>query len=84
MSNIKHRSRNYEKDMDKNYIKDLNEGYNYFFFRFRSAKILIANVADIDFVNNDADFESLISQILKEEHPQLEYFNPGVSKVVGK
>lgn len=84
MSNIKHRSRNYEKDMDRNYIRDLNEGYNYFFFRFRSAKILIANVADIDFVNNDADFESLVSQILKDEHPQLEYFNPGVSKVVGK
>ena len=30
MMNIKHRDREYEREMQKSYIKDLNEAYNYF------------------------------------------------------
>lgn len=76
MQNIKQRNRSYEKEITKEYIKDLNEGYNYFFFRFRATKVLIVNVAEIDFVNNEKDFEELVKKILSPEHAQLEYFNP--------
>ena len=33
MTNIKFRNRPYETEMKEDYIRDLNEGYNYFFFR---------------------------------------------------
>lgn len=84
MHNIKHRDREYEREMKEDYIKDLNEGYNYFFFRYRSTKVMIVNVAEIDFVNNDADFEALINEILKPEHSALEYFNPVYKNASGK
>ena len=80
MMNIKHRDREYEREMQKSYIKDLNEAYNYFFFRYRATKVLIVNAAEIDFVNNEQDFEALVNEILKPEHPALEYFNPTVKK----
>ncbi|MBK8552626.1 MAG: deoxynucleoside kinase [Ignavibacteria bacterium] len=80
MQNIKHRDRDIEKEMKEDYIKDLNEGYNYFFFRYKATKVMIVNSAEIDFVNNEADFENLITEILKPDHSAIEYYNPVAAK----
>jgi len=81
MFNIKHRDRNFEKEMKEDYIKDLNEGYNYFFFRYKATKVMIVNSTEIDFVNNEKDFEDLVAEILKPEHTSIEYFNPSQKKI---
>jgi deoxyadenosine/deoxycytidine kinase len=80
LGNIRHRDRPAERKMDEQYIRDLNEGYNYFFFRFKATRVMIVNAADIDFVNNQDDFENLVSEILKPIHSNIEYFNPSVRK----
>ena len=76
MRNIKHRDRDIEKEIREDYIKDLNEGYNYFFFRYKATKVMVVNSVEIDFVNNESDFENLIAEILKPEHSAMEYYNP--------
>ncbi len=81
MQNIRYRDREIEKEIKEEYIRDLNEGYNYFFFRFKSTKVLIVNSAQIDFVNNERDFENLISEILKPDHSSIEYYNPVPPKI---
>jgi deoxyguanosine kinase len=81
MNNIRHRDREIEKEIKEDYIKDLNEGYNYFFFRYKATKVMIVNSAEIDFVNNEQDFENLISEILKPEHSAIEYYNPVSAKI---
>jgi deoxyguanosine kinase len=82
MFNIKHRDRDVEKAISEDYVKDLTEGYNYFFFRYKASKVMIVNSTDIDFVNNDDDFENLVNEILKTDHPALEYFNPSSRKII--
>ena len=37
---------------------------------------MIVNSAEIDFVNNEKDFENLIREIFKPEHSAIEYYNP--------
>ncbi|HEY5124013.1 MAG TPA: deoxynucleoside kinase [Ignavibacteria bacterium] len=81
MANIRHRDRDAERAMSEDYIKDLNEGYNYFFFRFKATKVMIVNVSEIDFVNNEQDFENLIAEILKADHTSIEYFNPATKRI---
>lgn len=76
MQNIRHRDRDIERELKEDYIRDLNEAYNYFFFRFKASKVLIVNSSDIDFVNNESDFENLITEILKPDHSSIEYYNP--------
>ena len=83
MFNIRHRNRHTEKPIKEDYIKDLNEGYNYFFFRYKASKVMIVNATDIDFVNNEEDFNNLVTEILKQEHSPIEYFNPGTKKSAG-
>lgn len=84
MFNINKRGRPAEKNMSETYISDLNEAYNYFFFRFKASRVMIVNATDIDFVNNENDFNDLIAEILKPVHGNIEYFNPSVRKAADK
>lgn len=76
MSNIKKRARSYEANMSEEYIRELNEAYNYFFFRYKSSPLLIVKSNDIDFVENEDDFEELLEQILRPNRAGVEYYNP--------
>lgn len=81
MANIKKRGRRFERSISREYIQSLNEAYNYFFFRYKSSPLLIVNADQIDFVNNERDFERLSGEILKPRdldlnHGFAEYYNP--------
>jgi len=80
MTNIKRRNRKMEEHMSGEYIKDLNEAYNYFFFRYKSTPLLIVKATDIDFVNNPEDFEELLEQVLRPNRAPVEYYNPMVKR----
>jgi deoxyadenosine/deoxycytidine kinase len=76
MGNIRMRGRKMEEKMSEEYIKDLNEAYNYFFFRYKATPLLIVKATDIDFVNKKDDFEDLLDQILRPNKAPVEYYNP--------
>ena len=67
--------------MSGEYIRDLNEAYNYFFFRYKNAPLLIVNATEIDFVNDKGDFEELYNEILRPNRAAIEYYNPRSKKV---
>lgn len=76
MTNIRQRGRKMEENMSEEYIKDLNEAYNYFFFRYKATPLLIVKATEIDFVNNKDEFEDLLEQILRPNKAPVEYYNP--------
>lgn len=76
--NIKKRSRPVEKNLTRNYIRELSEAYNNFFFKYNSTPLLIVNTTDIDFVNREEDFEELYKQIFRKDRGFIEYFNPKI------
>lgn len=82
MFNIKRRGRAIEKNLTRSYIEELSEAYNHFFFRYNSTPLLIVNSTEIDFVNNENDFEELFRQIFREDRGLIEYFNPETRRVL--
>jgi len=82
MFNIKKRGRAIEKNLTRSYIEELSEAYNHFFFRYNSTPLLIVNSTEIDFVNNENDFEELFRQIFREDRGLIEYFNPETRRVL--
>lgn len=76
MFNIKKRGRAIERNLTRNYIEELSDAYNHFFFRYNSTPLLIVNSTEIDFVNNDDDFDELFRQIFREDRGVIEYFKP--------
>ncbi len=77
-SRIQQRGRHYEKSMDPNYTATLAEAYNYFFFHYREAPLLVVNTNDMNFVDRRADLEELVARI--ESHREgVAYLSPSGS-----
>jgi deoxyadenosine/deoxycytidine kinase len=76
MYNIKTRGRRIERNLTRSYIDELSEAYNYFFFRYTSTPLLIVNSTELDFVNNESDFNELYKQIFRADRAVTEYFKP--------
>jgi len=65
MKNIAKRGRDFEKNIDEEYIEALNQMYNQFFFRYNETPLLIINTTDIDFVHNEDDLAEILKTIQK-------------------
>lgn len=65
ITNIRKRKRSYEKNISPEYIRNLNEAYKEYFFRYNETPLLVINTSEIDFVHNSDDLGDLIQQILK-------------------
>ena len=81
LSRIKKRARPFEKNITLDYLKALNEAYNQFFFHYESTPLLIINVNEIDFINNEEDFHTILREIEKEEKG-MKVFLPKSSKLL--
>jgi deoxyadenosine/deoxycytidine kinase len=75
LSRIRERGRHFEKDMDRDYLRALNEAYNYFFFHYTDAPLLVVNTDPIDFVRNAAELDDLTRRILAH-HEGTVYYTP--------
>ena len=77
MQHIRVRNRSYERNMDRQYIKQLNEAYNQYFRNYKRSPLLIVNSNEIDFVNSPEHRRGLIRRL---EQPVVGtmYYNPGV------
>jgi len=73
MMRIARRGRTFERDMDREYIRQLNEAYNHFFFHYTDAPLLVVNTNGIDFVNNTEDFEDLLRRIVTHRQGTVYY-----------
>jgi deoxyadenosine/deoxycytidine kinase len=82
MFNIKKRSRKIERNLTRSYIEELSEAYNYFFFRYQSTPLLIVNSTELDFVNDESDFNELFKQIFREDRAFTEYFKPEPRNII--
>jgi deoxyadenosine/deoxycytidine kinase len=82
MYNIKSRNRKVERAITRNYIEELSESYNNYFFKYNTTPLLIVNSSEIDFVSNDKDFDELFKQIFREDRGFTEYFNPETRRII--
>lgn len=77
LERIQQRGRPYEKLMDPKYTATLAEAYNYFFFHFRDAPLLVVNTDEMNFVDRTNDLEDLIARIVSHKEG-VAYVNPNV------
>lgn len=69
------RGRQYERMISEEYLQRIVESYTRFFHDYAQSPILIVNAAEIDFANNEADYQLLLEQIRKVRSGR-HYFNP--------
>lgn len=76
---IKKRNVDYEKGISRDYLKELTQAYNYFFFHYRQSSLLVINTSDIDFVENQKDMQDLVAMI-RSMGKGIKYYVPTGTK----
>ncbi len=79
MRRIKRASRAVEKGITPEYVAQLIEAYNYYFYHYEETPLLVVNTNEIDFVNRPADFDDLVAQIQKARKG-VQYYVPAASR----
>ncbi|MEE9598086.1 MAG: deoxynucleoside kinase [Acidiferrobacterales bacterium] len=75
MARIRQRDLGYERLIEREYLQQIVDAYTQFFYHYSAGPILVVNAAEINFVDNDDDFEVLVDQIRKH-YSGRHFFNP--------
>ena len=75
MQRIRRRDRRAEQTLDPDYLQRLADAYTEFFYHYDQSPLLIVNAAEINPVDNDADYRLLLERI-RRAGPGKQYFNP--------
>jgi deoxyguanosine kinase len=79
MRRIKRASRAVEKGITPEYVAQLIEAYNYYFYHYEETPLLVVNTNEIDFVNRPGDFDDLVAQI-QRARKGVQYYVPAASR----
>ncbi len=63
LENIKNRGRDFEQEIEAEYLQKINEGYMEFIRNQQSDNIKIIDISALDFVNNRADYLQVLREI---------------------
>ena len=75
MDRIRRRKRDYEAQISEAYVNEVNKAYNYFFFHYTQAPLLVIDTNNIDFVSREEHLDELIEQIRKMDRG-VQYYRP--------
>jgi len=78
LKRIKKKPRTLEKAVTPDYLAQLIEAYNYYFYHYDETPLLVVDTNEIDFVNRPGDFEDLVGQIQKAKKG-VQYYVPAAS-----
>ena len=75
LQRVQHRGVRSEQHIHAQYLEHINEAYSRFFLYYDDAPLLIINAEQIDLINDDKAFNSLINYMLTIQNGR-HYFNP--------
>jgi len=78
LKRIKKKKGNLEKSVTPEYLAQLIEAYNYYFYHYDETPLLVVDTNEIDFVNRPGDFDDLVAQIQKVKK-RVQYYVPATS-----
>ena len=80
LKRTKKAARSFEKGLTPDYLAQLIEAYNYYFYHYEETPLLVVDTNEIDFVNRPSDFDDLVAQIQKARRG-VQYYVPASSGV---
>ncbi len=73
---VRRRGHRYERNLSEDYLAVIAENYHRFFYQYDEAQLLIVNSVNLDFVDDERDFELLLHRI-DSMRSQREFFSKG-------
>lgn len=76
LDRIRARGRPYERAISREYLEDVVRAYNYFFFHYTTAPLVVVNTTDTDLGRNQAQLKDLVRR-MPEFKAGTHYFKAG-------
>lgn len=76
------RNRQEPVEMTQDYLEELNEAYNYFFFHYDRAPLLVVNTSDAGFMEDEDNYRHLLTEV-KRHRKGVKHYVPLGSRGVG-
>ncbi len=80
LKRIAMRGRKFENQITAEYLAELNQAYNYYFFHYQETPLMVVNTSEIDFVHRDADLDDLLTHLGKVTRGTVYYQPVSVKK----
>jgi deoxyadenosine/deoxycytidine kinase len=74
------RGRKFENQITAEYLAELNQAYNYYFFHYTETPLMVVNTSEIDFVHRDADLDDLLAHVSRMTKGTVYYQPVSVKK----
>lgn len=75
LERIRRRGVGFERAIERDYLERLNETYTHFFHHYSESPLLMVNAAEVNFVDSDTDFQSLLA-FIRSARKGRHFFNP--------
>jgi deoxyguanosine kinase len=75
LERVRRRGVSFERAIERDYLERLNEAYTHFFYHYTGAPLLMVNAAEVNFIESDADFQSLLV-FIRSARGGRHFFNP--------
>ena len=76
LDRIRKRHRDVEANISEAYLAEVNKAFNYYFFHFDQAPLLVIDTNQIDFVREEADLDDLVERIRGMDRGGVQYYRP--------
>lgn len=74
---ISDRGRDIERRLSETYLEEVVQAYDYYFFRYDQAPLLVVDTNEINPAKDDQHFEDLVRRIEAMDRGGVEYYRPG-------
>ncbi len=73
---VRRRKVDYESRISGQYLDNLVEAYDHFFYHYKDTPLLIVDTSEIDFVENPDDLKALLQRISAGNIRGIQYYHP--------
>jgi len=68
LENIKKRGRDYEQNIEVEYLENVQKAYYEYFKTQKDMRVLILHTENVDFVNNEKDYNNVVKMIFEKKY----------------
>lgn len=76
LERVRRRNVDFEAKISEQYLDNLIEAYDHFFYHYKDSPLLIVDTSEIDFVENEADLKELHRRITDGSVRGIQYYHP--------
>ena len=66
LDRIRRRGRPFEREMSRDYITQLIDAYNHYYYHYKATPLLVVDTRHLDFTSRAEDFEELVHQLQRQ------------------